>query len=91
MHVLCVKSNLSGVNAATSLTHGNGIAAAHSPRIAAMSNRVVSGNRKMYERNRVGLSCGKEGILRRGSGKERGGGRVNKVASKGRRAVRTRG
>lgn len=63
MHILCVKSILSGVSAATSLNHGNGIVATHNPIIAATSNLVHSGRRKIYERSRKGLNCGYEGIV----------------------------
>jgi hypothetical protein len=68
-HVLCEKSILAGSNFAKSLNQGKGIVAIHNPRIAAMSARVQSGNRNMYERMRVGLNCGKEGMADRDGGK----------------------
>lgn len=45
--------------------------AIHSPRIAATKMRVQNGKRKMYERMRVGLNWGNEGIAARVGSKTR--------------------
>jgi hypothetical protein len=68
-HVLCEKSILAGSNFAKSLSQGKGIVAIHNPKMAATSARVQRGSRNMYERMRVGLNCGKEGMADRDGGK----------------------
>lgn len=61
-HILWVKSNLLGLRDPSSLSQGSGMAATHNPTMAATNNRVASGNRRMYERSRSGLNCGRDGM-----------------------------
>lgn len=65
INILCVKSILAGSSRPYSLMNGNGMVAIHSPIMAATNSLVHNGSRRTYDRKRVGLSCGKEGMVAR--------------------------
>ena len=69
--LLCVKSILAGSSRPYSLMKGNGMVAIHRPTMTAANSLVHSGSRRTYDRKRVGLSCGKEGMVERDKCKTR--------------------